>query len=420
MTESQDERRGEVCAGPAQLNRQLLDERLGLPSASRWRRYERCAGSWQLEQEARKLGQEAHTGSPEAQRGELIHAWLAGIPGEDGKEIVLSESEAQTAEFLLERMTDQRIRIFGEEPVQQLVEKRLWLTLNGKKVLSGRFDRCIYTSFVALVQDAKTGWAEPDPAEQNAQLMVLAVLVALHMLAIGLPLREVIVQIVSGPYGVTEARYDRAALKEAWDRIVATLRKLNDPKASLVAGITQCKWCPAQLICPANRDLLMITKPLISKLPETPREAGRILDEIAVLRMFFDEAEAFYKKRLNDDPTFRITHYELVPNAPRREITDVEKARLKLSEYLDEAELNRASKLTLGEIEDMLGKKLGVHGKDLKAKSNMILQGLVTEKTPKPSLKRTSNEPILTREALNEPLALSDKKGGKIVEVILP
>jgi hypothetical protein len=103
------------------------DERKGLPSASAFRRYELCPGSFQLEQEAKRLNQEAHTGSEAARRGERIHAWLAGIPDEDGNEIKLNESEQQTAEFLMERTTEQRIRIFGDQKVNTLTEKRLWM-----------------------------------------------------------------------------------------------------------------------------------------------------------------------------------------------------------------------------------------------------------------------------------------------------
>ena len=105
------------------------DERLGLPSASSWHRYELCAGSWQLEQEAKRLGQVAHETSPQAERGTLIHAYLAGEPDEDGKEIILTDSEQATADFLQERAQEQALRIFGDEPTQQLNEKRLWLEL---------------------------------------------------------------------------------------------------------------------------------------------------------------------------------------------------------------------------------------------------------------------------------------------------
>jgi len=80
-------------------------------------------------QEAKRLGQVAHETSPQAERGTLIHAYLAGEPDEDRKEIVLTDSEQATAEFLQQRAQEQALRIFGDEPTQQLNEKRLWLEL---------------------------------------------------------------------------------------------------------------------------------------------------------------------------------------------------------------------------------------------------------------------------------------------------
>jgi hypothetical protein len=99
------------------------DDRKGLPSASSWRRYELCAGSWQLEQEAKRLGQEAHKSSAAADRGTRIHAYLAG------EKVELFEAEQKTADFLKERALEQVKRIFGDSEVKVLKEKRLWLKL---------------------------------------------------------------------------------------------------------------------------------------------------------------------------------------------------------------------------------------------------------------------------------------------------
>lgn len=82
------------------------DERAGLPSGSDWHRFELCAGSYQLAQEAKRLGQEAHRTSLEAASGTKIHAWLAGL------DVELTESEATSAQFLRERADDQVRRIF--------------------------------------------------------------------------------------------------------------------------------------------------------------------------------------------------------------------------------------------------------------------------------------------------------------------
>src|SRR5215471_12921754 len=168
----------------------INDSRENLPSASSFRRYELCAGSFALEQEARRLGQEAHKRSPEADRGDRIHAWLAG------EKIELDEAEETTANFLRERALEQVERIFGRKDIPCATEGRLWLDYDGKKALSGRFDRVYFTEKLALVQDFKTGWREVDAAEQNAQLKVLAVLVGIALPTV----EKIVAMIVSGPY----------------------------------------------------------------------------------------------------------------------------------------------------------------------------------------------------------------------------
>jgi hypothetical protein len=337
------------------------------------------------------LGQAAHETSPQAERGTLIHAYLAGEPDEDGKEIVLTDAERTTADFLQERAQEQALRIFGDEPTQQLSEKRLWLELGGKKAASGRFDRVVYTPSVALVQDFKTGWSEPDPAEQNAQMKVLAILVALH-----LPVKEVIVQIISGPYGVTEARYSIAELAHGYNAILATLKAIHEPTAALTPGVEQCRFCPAAMICQPCRDLLSPpTKFQTTTLPDDPDRAAKLLDEIAVLEGVFEEVKKHYADRLTTDPAYRITNYAMVPGAVRREVTDWEVARQRLGEWLDLSEIEAASNYRLGDLEKALGKKLSLKGKPLKERMNEILRGLIEEKANAASLKRVSGKPKL-------------------------
>ena len=89
----------------------MIDERRGLPSASSWRRYESCAGSWQLEGEAARIGQSAHLESEDAARGDRIHAWLAG------QKLELVENEATTAANLKERGDWQIERILDRKSV---------------------------------------------------------------------------------------------------------------------------------------------------------------------------------------------------------------------------------------------------------------------------------------------------------------
>jgi RecB family exonuclease len=370
------------------------DERLGLPSASSWRRYELCAGSWQLETEARALGQSAHETSPAAERGALIHAYLAGQVDEDGSEIKLDDSEQQTAGFLQERATEQVHRIFGDEPTLELAEKRLW---DPQHRFSGRFDRVIYTSTVALVQDFKTGWREPDPAEQNSQMKMLAVLVALNLPSM---LREVVVQIVSGPFGVTEARYDLAALAVAYNEILATLRAIQDPMAPLSPSPEACRFCLAINICQAVKNLIVpVAKTQISALPGGVRGA-KLLDEVELLQEHLDSIREHYAQRLTADPAYDLPGYAMVPGNIRREVVDWEAARQRLGEWLELDEINGAANYRLGDLERALGKKLGLKGKPLKERMGEILRGLIEEKANAASLKRVSGKPKLVEISL--------------------
>jgi RecB family exonuclease len=371
---------------------QSQDERLGLPSASSWRRYELCAGSWQLETEARVLGQSAHETSPQAERGALIHAWLAGAVDEDGNEIKLDDSEQQTADFLQERAQEQVTRIFGDEPTQELAEKRLWLTVNGRKAASGRFDRCIYTPTVALVQDFKTGFSQPEPAEQNAQMKMLAVLVALHMPSM---LREVVVQIISGPFGVKEARYDMAALAKAYNEILATLRAIQDPLAPLAPSPEACRFCPAILVCQAVKNLVMpVAKTQVSALPDGARGA-KLLDEVAILEKHFKEIKKYYEGRCVD-PTYNLPNYGLIPGNEVREIIDWKKAEMRLAEYLDTDQLKEAQSYTIGKLETALAKSLKLTAEQAKEKLNQILDGLIIKNQNKSSLKRIGKPKLVS------------------------
>ena len=367
------------------------DERKGFPSASSWRRRELCAGSWQLEGEAERIGQSAHLESEDAASGTRIHAALAG------EKVELSESEATTVRFLKERADWQVERIFEGKEYQTLREKRLWLHLDGKPALSGQFDVIYYNDETALIQDYKTGFTPPEGEEQNAQMRVLAVLCGLHLRSV----KEIIIQVITGPFGIFERRFTINDLAEAYGAILETLKSIQSVSAPLVPGVLQCRHCPAATICQPCRDLLSPpTKFQIAKLPIEPDRAAKLLDEIEILENAFSEVKKFYYNRLSDDPTAKISGYELVPNAPRREIGNIEAARRILSEYLDDGELNTALDLKVGQVEKLFGKKVGIKGKELREKFNAVMQNVIIEKSPNPSLKRVSGKPKLVEMQL--------------------
>ena len=360
------------------------DERKGFPSASSWRRRELCAGSWQLEGEAERIGQSAHLESEDAASGTRIHAALAG------EKVELSESEATTARFLEERAQEQVERIFQGQPFKTLRETRLWLTEPWR--LSGQFDAVHYNNELALIVDFKTGFREPDPAEQNAQLKVLAVLVAIHLPTV----KEVVIQLISGPFGVFEARFGVPELMVAYDDILSTLKAINAPDAPLVPGVAQCHYCPAINICQAVKDEIVrpMTKLQLSALPTGGERAAKLLDEVEILAGLLKEIKKFYAAKF-EDPTYTIPGYQMVPGATVREVVDWDAARARLAEYLDVKELKSAADYRLGELEKALGKVLKLKAPQAKEKMNQILNGLVEIKQNAASLKRVKGEPRL-------------------------
>ena len=363
----------------------MNDERKGLPSGSGWRSYELCSGKFQLEQEAARIGQSAHLESEDAARGDRIHARLAG------QKLELVETEATTAAKLKKRAEWQVELIFEDQPYEQMRERRLWLYLEDKPALSVRFDLVTYTPELALVQDYKCGFREPDPAEDNAQLKVLAVLVALNLRTV----KEVIVQIVSGPYGVTEARYSMADLSAAYEDIVRTLKAINAPDAPFNPTPEACKYCGAKLICQAVQD--KVVQPLarlqMSALPADGPLAAKLLDEVEIMAGLLKEIKKFYAAKFEEDPAYTIPGYAMVPGNTIREVTDWDAARARLAEYLDINEIKSAADYRLGELEKSLGKVLKLKSKPLKDRMNEILQGLYVEKQNSPSLKRVKSEP---------------------------
>jgi hypothetical protein len=363
------------------------DERLGLPSGSNWRRYELCAGSWQLEQEAKRLGQAAHETSPAAERGTLIHAYLAGELDEDGNPIELDEEAQKTADFLQERSQGEVARIFGDAPWQQLSEKRLWLMVGGKKVASGKFDRCVYNDKLALVQDFKTGWREPDAAEQNAQLKVLAVMVGIALPSV----EEIVVQVISGPYGVTEARYSIAELAHGYNAILATLRAINAEYAGFAPSSEACRYCPAINICEAVNK---IAATQYTMLPDG-KQAGAILDQCEVLERRIEAIREHYAERMSNDPTYQVPGFAMMPGPQRRTVEDWKRARARLDEFIDPAELEALANYSIPSVEKLVAKALKLKAKEASVKLAEILGDLLTVRQGNLCLKRVSGKPKL-------------------------
>jgi hypothetical protein len=107
-----------------------------------------------------------------------------------------------------------------------------------------------------------------------------------------------------------------------------------------------------------------------------------------LLEEHLSEIKAYYKGRLLSDPTYKVTHWAMMPGAERRDISDWKEAIARLRKFVPDSELESAAGYTLGEIERLLGKALGIKPKVAKDRLNAILDGLIVMKPNAASLKR--------------------------------
>lgn len=131
----------------------MNDERKGHPSASSFFRYIKCPGAFQLEMQAREIGQLAFQGNKYAERGTRIHAWLAltdeerelvtnllKLPEKERKSALaklncgidpdilnLTDADLQCGNDLKARADEQVRLLFPDSNYLELKEKRAWL-----------------------------------------------------------------------------------------------------------------------------------------------------------------------------------------------------------------------------------------------------------------------------------------------------
>lgn len=254
---------------------------------------------------------------------------------------------------------------------------------------SGRIDRLYIHGDTALIQDFKSGFSQPDEAELNAQLKVLAVLVGINYPQV----EKIYVQIVSGAFGVSEAFYDLERLSLAFTDVIKTLRAISAEHASFTPGPEQCRFCSAINICQAVKDLVLpVARENRSELPDGER-AAQLLDEVELLQNHLNEIRAYYHRKLAQGD--QIPGYGLVPGIARRSVDDWPAAREKLEAFIPAEKLQKLASYSIPAVEKLLGEEQKLRGPKLKAKLAEILGPLMELNFPEPSLKRIKGEPSI-------------------------
>lgn len=165
------------------------DERLNLPSASRFEMLAACEGQPQLERRLREQGLIGEEAPDEfALRGTRIHkAWetgdTSGLTDDELEDIGKTHSLDTRAlgDWLAEKFTDSH-GVLAEKGSKEFSEQRLWLKdSEGNQLCSGQFDKLTIVGNHAYCRDLKSGWSRRlTPSQQSWQLRLLAVLVWLE------------------------------------------------------------------------------------------------------------------------------------------------------------------------------------------------------------------------------------------------
>jgi hypothetical protein len=365
----------------------MIDERKSMPSASSFHRYVKCPGAFQLEQQAREIGQLAFQSSADALRGEKIHAWLAGEPAE------LSSEEQETANNLKDRSEEQIRLVFQDAPYTRLKEKRVWLFPDSSKRinLSARFDDCCYNSEVALVTNFKTGWKEPEPAKINSQCRVETLLVAVNLKRIGVTPKRFIAQINTMPFGVMQAEFSYEELAKMYLDITSTLLAIENPDALLNPSIENCDHCPAILVCNAVKSLSVKLNPIDTN----PGALSHNLDKIKVMQKHMEEFEAFVVRGLTSDPpTLSIRDWEMVPGVERRDWKNMELAQQRMvNEGIAEHKLKTLKTHTPAAYEKIYAAHYGQKPDDIRDAFNALMSDCIEIRCNRPSLKKVKDVP---------------------------
>lgn len=279
----------------------MSDERLGRPSASAIQRYKLCPGAFAMEQSAPEEKQ-----SDDAAAGDRIHAVMAG------GNVKLDADEEVVVE---------RIREIEEQVIANTIgttfdfierEERMSYRIDERVLFTGKPDLIVVFGRQGLVVDYKTGRIPVEPAEANAQLRALAVLLV-HNYALEKVFTSIIQPRCTPPFSIAEYQLDE--LRMAEEEICGVIGQ-TDRATEVSPGEDQCRYCRAKIICTAYQD--WANKPIVAvtgTVEVTKQSASEIAkalpgEKIAEIvkagrgpvKWLLDAAEAEARRRLKEDP----------------------------------------------------------------------------------------------------------------------
>jgi len=344
----------------------LVDERLGLPSASKTDRWMECPGS-----HAAEAASPQEPPGPEAERGIRLHAILAG-------EAKAHQADDQEAVDKLKAIEEEVLRKWIKdcevEAVLPTREYRLKLRNAQRVVLATGKPDVVYVGqskakTTCLILDYKTGEGIVSTA-QNPQLCALGVMARQEYGA-----EEVSYAIIQAgnPAGY-ETLFD-LDLKVWEQKLFLALERVHQAMPSRVAG-KWCLYCRAAASCAeahaATKALSIVPEQAvmdISKIPE-------LLDACLMAEGVIDAVRARAKQLLRDGHA--LGGWQLREES-RRSLSDDREAFDRVATMVGRTEASKCIDFSIGKLEKVLSATLTK--REAKQKVEGILAGLLERKS---------------------------------------
>lgn len=345
------------------------DERDGRPSASIMERLSLCPGSLAL---SRGICDE---GSPEATRGNRIHALVAGEKVENPT--AEEKSVAAQCEELAQNVIESTFGVPIQDCDEVWIERRLW---SNDKRFSGKPDLVVMSGGNALIVDYKTGGGEVAGASINNQLRALAVLVQQNTVR---DIRSITVAIIQplASRRISVCKYNKAAVRMATNEVAVIITSADRSGAPRYAGARQCKYCPARTRCPeASESLKVMAKTIDTITAEqlTSAQMAEALNRCEQAESVIDAIREEAKLRLSHGE--ELQGWALRPQKGRETVKDATEvySRFLLSGGTHEAFLGAVS-ISKTSLKEVLKDATLAKGKELDAKLGALIEGCTEE-----------------------------------------
>lgn len=321
------------------------DPRLGLPSASFLPILAHCRGSWKA---VKDLPPET---SDAADFGNQVHDLASGQLEEMG-----ATERASYIHKGYERIWSKvAMEIFGNLDGLMVYKETRFFMRNKElqPVFSGQADKIVIRDGVALITDLKALTGAVAPAEENWQLLALAVAfldddakrgdhpVETVYGAIIQPLISHIPKIV---------QYNVQQLLIARRQIVRFLEEAAMEGAPLTPG-THCRLCRARAHCQAAISLPMLwTAPDLSASTLTAAHVAELYPKLAAVESIIKALRARAKELAATDPTFPYTLRERQGDLV---INDLKAARTALEPWVKKEDFNALIGISTGALREI-------------------------------------------------------------------